>query len=70
MPDQVRPYGPRERPARVGLTVEVPAPMRGELERIAKEQGRSLSDMTRRVLRAGLLALASQQHPQPETPTQ
>lgn len=68
MSDQVRPYGPRERPARVGLTVEVPAPMRGELERIAKEQERSLADVTRRVLRVGLLALASQQHTQAETP--
>ena len=58
MTDLVRPYGPRERQERVGLTVEVPAPMRGELERIAKEQERSLSDVTRRVLRVGLLALA------------
>lgn len=56
----LQPYARRQPEPAVDLKIKVPRTVRSQLEAEAAEQDRSLSDMTRRVLRLGLVALAQQ----------
>lgn len=56
----LQPYARRQPGPAVDLKIKVPLAMRAELEAEAAEQDRSLSDVTRRALRLGLVALARQ----------
>ena len=63
MPD-LQPYARRQPGPAVDLKIKVPLTVRSQLEAEAALQERSLSDVTRRVLRLGLIALAQQKSQQ------